>query len=163
MRERDSVPICAEGVNTRDLPEDCREVAPTPAVLFRKLREWGGESIGVPHGTSWGFDAPAGSSWDKQLSPAQDDPSVQVLFEIDSGHGNSEEYRGWRAVEYRADGSWRCPEPSPDYLPACWRAGEIMRERCLERGQKQETCEETAARTRQLYVDRGVPGFQIVG
>ncbi|MGI9591108.1 MAG: DUF3604 domain-containing protein, partial [Myxococcota bacterium] len=162
MRERDEVPDCPDGVDTNELPDDCREVAPTPADLFRKLREWGGEAIVIPHGTSWGFYTPPGSSWDKQLTAAQDDPELQSLFEIYSGHGNSEEYRDWRAVTFDAEGQPVCPEPSDDYLPSCWQAGELLRQRCRAAGEDEETCEQTAARARELYLEKGTRGFQIV-
>ena len=63
-----------------------------------KLAENGHEAIVVPHGNTWGFYTPPGSSWDKQLVGAQHDPSRQRLIEIYSGHGNSEQYRDWREV-----------------------------------------------------------------
>jgi hypothetical protein len=162
MRDRSEVPDCKDDIHTLELPEQCREIAATPAALFRKLREWGGDSIVIPHGTSWGFYTPLGSSWDKQLGTDQDDPELQTLFEVYSGHGNAEGYRDWRSVETAADGSAQCPAPRPDYLPSCWRAGEIMRERCSAAGEDADTCEQRAALTRQRYVDIGTRGFQVV-
>jgi hypothetical protein len=162
MKDRGEVRLCADDVNTHELPEDCREVATKPSVLFRKLREWGGESIVIPHGTSWGFYTPVGASWDKQVGTGEDDPGLQTLFEIYSGHGNSEEHRDWRAVELDADGGVRCPAPRPDYVPTCWRAGEILRERCANAGESDATCEERAARTRQRVAEIGARGFQVV-
>ena len=123
-------PACEKGVDSRELPPDCRENAPTPEELFAKLEQWGLDALVIPHGTTWGLYTPPGASMDKALSRAQHDPERQRLIEIFSGHGNSEEYRAWRAVEFAADGSPLCPEPSQDFLPCCWRAGEIMRERC---------------------------------
>jgi hypothetical protein len=67
---------------------------------------------------------------DKQLTRAQHDPEQQRLIEIMSGHGNSEGYRAFREIELDEKGSAICPAPTPDYVPCCWRAGEIMRERC---------------------------------
>jgi hypothetical protein len=92
----------------------------------------------------------------------QHDPARQTLFEIYSGHGNSEEYRDWRAVERDAEGGLTCPEPRDDYLSSCWRAGEILRERCRAAGEDEATCEAVAVRTRALYVERGGRGFQLV-
>lgn len=162
MKDRSEVPVCAEDVHTSELPGNCREIAPTPAVLFRKLREWGGDSVVIPHGTSWGFYTPLGSSWDKQLGTEQDDPALQTLFEVYSGHGSAEQYRDWRSVVTAADGSPKCPAPRPDYLPSCWRAGEIMRERCTAAGGNAQVCEQRAVLTRQRYVDTGTRGFQVV-
>jgi hypothetical protein len=84
----------------------------------------------VPHGTTWGFYTPPGYDWDKQIAPAQHDPERQRLIEVHSGHGNAEEHRRWRAVEFDAEGDPVCPTPSVGYLPACHRAGEIVRARC---------------------------------
>jgi hypothetical protein len=67
---------------------------------------------------------------DKQLDRTQHDPERQKLIEIMSGHGNSEEYRTWREFELDEAGNEICPAPTRDYLPCCWQAGEIMRERC---------------------------------
>jgi hypothetical protein len=124
------MPQCASGVNARDLPPDCRENAATPDVLFEKLNQWGVDSMVIPHGTAWGLYTPPGASIDAQLTRRYYDPDRQRLIEVMSGHGNSEEYRSWREVEYDARGNPVCPKPTPDYLPCCWQAGEIMRRRC---------------------------------
>ncbi|TMA33343.1 MAG: hypothetical protein E6J87_10425, partial [Deltaproteobacteria bacterium] len=79
------MPVCASGVNTRDLPRDCLEQAKTPADLFRKLDEWGLPALVIPHGTTWGFYTPPGSSWDKQLKGDMHDPKRQRLIEVFSG------------------------------------------------------------------------------
>jgi hypothetical protein len=144
---------CPSGVPVRELPLDCREQVATPGELFAKLDEWGHASLVIPHGTTWGMYTPPGSAWDKQLTPEQHDPQRQKLVEVFSGHGNSEEFRSWREVEIGADGSRSCPEPGPSFLPACWRAGEIIEARCLAAGEDAEECAQRAAQTRQLHVD----------
>jgi Protein of unknown function (DUF3604) len=150
-----AVPECPEGVPVRDLPLDCRESVKTPGELFAKLHEWNVPSIVIPHGTTWGFYTPLGSSWDKQLTPEEHDPSQQKLIEVYSGHGNSEEFRPYREVAFDADGNASCPAPDPaeNYLSSCWRAGEIIEARCRTEGGSDEECGERAATARQNYVD----------
>jgi len=162
VEEIAAVPRCAEGVSSKQLPSDCYESAATPADLFRKLSEWGGEAIVIPHGNTWGFYSPPGISWDKQLVGAQHDPSRQRLIEVMSGHGNSEEYRDWHEIVYDANGKPSCPEPTPDYLPSCWRAGEIIEARCREAGLDAGECTKRAAEARQNYADAGVAGHRSV-
>jgi hypothetical protein len=147
------VPLCPPNVSVRNLPLGCREQATTPAELFAKLDDWGHEALVIPHGTTWGMYTPPGSSWDKQLTPQQHDADRQLLVEVFSGHGNSEEYRDWREVLLLPDGSRECPPPTENYLPECRRAGEIIRERCGKAGQSEDVCEKRAAAARQNYVD----------
>jgi hypothetical protein len=144
---------CPRDVPVRELPDDCRESAATPGELFAKLDDWGFDSLVIPHGTTWGFYTPLGSAWDKQLTPEDHDPDRQRLVEVFSGHGNSEEYRPFEEVRFDEDGRASCPEPNHDYLPSCWRAGEIIEARCLAEGTDETECAERAARTRQLFVD----------
>ncbi len=153
---------CAADVNTRALPGDCVEVAETPAVLFRKLGEWGFDSLVIPHGTTWGFYTPPGSTWDKQLSGALHDPQRQTLLEVYSGHGDSEVYRSFEALAVGDDGEAYCPAPTDDYLPTCWRAGEIIRERCESEGLTEETCAGRAERTRKLAAQAGQQAHLVV-
>ncbi|MEZ4332952.1 MAG: DUF3604 domain-containing protein [Myxococcota bacterium] len=155
LRETGSVPTCPPGVPVRSLPPDCMELADSPDLLFEKLDDWGVDSLVIPHGTTWGFYTPPGSDWSKQLRGAMHDEARQRLIEVYSGHGNSEEYRDFRAVEYGPDGRARCPAPSADYLPTCWRAGEIVEARCLAAGESDETCAERAATARRHAVDAG--------
>ncbi|MGH0036308.1 MAG: DUF3604 domain-containing protein [Myxococcota bacterium] len=162
LTEVAETPACEDGVPSPDLPTDCIETAPEPSGLFRKLDEWGVEALVIPHGTTWGFYTPPGSSWDKQLTPEQHDPARQTLIEVFSGHGNSEEYRDFRAVEFGEDGTPSCPEPRSDYLPSCWRAGEIIRARCLDSGAAEDECDERAAETRRRAAASGVAGHVVV-
>ena len=147
-------PECRSGVPERELPRDCIEVAATPAELFAKLDDWGFDSIVIPHGTAWGAYTPQGSTWDKQLVGASHDEARQTLLEIYSGHGNSEELRDF-GVERDADGAPACPEPRPGFLPTCWRAGEIILERCRAEGAPAPDCEARAAETRRLAARAG--------
>jgi hypothetical protein len=142
---------CARGIDVRELPRDCEEVAATPRELYEKLDQWGVEAIAIPHGTTWGTYTPATSSIAKHLDPDQYDPERQILIEIMSGHGNSEVYRRWREFEIDENGRHVCPEPTPDYLPCCWQAGEIMRSRCGDLDEAE--CEARVARARQLGAD----------
>jgi hypothetical protein len=147
LAERRRLEDCPEGVDVHDLPTDCRESAATPADLFRKLDEWGHDALVIPHGTTWGFYTPPGSTWAKQLAGDLHDPDRQTLFEIYSGHGNSDEYSDFREIVFE-DGGVSCPAPTPGYLPTCWRAGEIIEARCLAAGETGEICSERAREAR---------------
>ena len=158
LQELAAVPACPDGVAERELPNDCREFAATPEELAAKLDDWGHDALVIPHGTTWGYYTPLGSSWDKQLTAAAHDPERQRLIEVYSGHGNSEEYREFREVIFDADGGRSCPEPEANHLPSCWRAGEIIRERCRAAGESDETCDARAVAARQNYVDADISG-----
>ena len=132
-------PVCDPNESTLDLPADCLEVAETPDILHRKLDEWGGEVLEIPHGTAWGVYTPATTTMDKHLAPVNYDADKMKLVEVMSGHGNSEQYRSWREWEVDEAGDRICQAPTPDYLPCCWQAGEIMRSRCD--GLEEEECE----------------------
>ncbi len=160
--ELDAVPVCDAEANVRALPRNCREQAATPAELFRKLDEWGHEAIVIPHGTTWGFYTPPGSSWDKQLVGDMHDPQRQRLIEVFSGHGESEVFRGWHEIEFAADGSPVCPAPTRDYLPTCWQAGEIIRARCLADGDGPAECEKRAVAARAHAAASGVAAHKTV-
>jgi hypothetical protein len=153
LTETTDVPDCEDDVPVRDLPTDCRELAPTPDLLFAKLADWGHQAVVIPHGTTWGFYTPPGSAWDKQLTPAMHDPERQTLVEVFSGHGNSEEFAAWREVEIDEDGDRSCPPPQPGFLPSCWRAGEIIEARCLAEEEDADECAERAEEARQNFVD----------
>jgi len=156
IRENAQYPICPEGANTRDLPPTCRERAATPDVLFRKLHEWGLDAIVIPHGTTWGFYTPLGYTWDKQLRAKMDDESLQRLVEVFSGHGNSEEYRSFRSTTFDEDGHMQCPAPTKGYEACCWRAGEIIRERCKD--PNSDLCQRRVEKARADYLRVGIAG-----
>jgi len=149
-----ATPRCPKGVDTRSLPADCHETAPTPDLLFEKLAQWGGDTLVIPHGMTWGLYTPPGTSVDKQLTRANHDPQRQWLIEIMSGHGNSEEYRSWRELELDERGEPVCPAPTADYLPCCWRAGEIMRERCGDLPEQE--CETRVERAKRFALEASV-------
>jgi len=158
VSESEGTPRCPRDIDVSALPEDCIELAEKPSDLYRKLDQWGHDSIVIPHGTTWGMYTPPGSSWDKQLVGDMHDEDRQTLMEVYSGHGDSEVYRDWRSVDLASDGSASCPEPSPGYLPSCWRAGQIIEQRCLDEGVAAPECAERAAVARANYVAAGLPG-----
>lgn len=147
--------MCPAGGASPTLPPDCREIAETPEQLFQKLDEWGFDAMVIPHGTTWGLYTPPGYVYDKQLQARHDNPKWQQLIEVFSGHGNAEEYRTFHAVERGTDGLI-CPEPSADFEPCCWRAGEIIRSRCDKPLSKE--CDARVAAARQNYLRVGVAG-----
>ncbi len=156
------MPDCPVDAAPESLPAGCRMWVETPAELFSLLDRWDQEAVVIPHGTTWGFYTPMGSAWDKQLRGDLHDPARQTLIEVFSGHGNSEEFRAWDDVAFGPDGRPRCPEPAPGYLPSCWRAGEIVLERCRAAGEAEASCEERAATARQHYVEADLMGHLTV-
>jgi len=165
LEEVGSVRECPHDVASPELPADCFETAATPADLFQKLAEWeqhGVESMVIPHGNTWGYYTPPGSTWDKQLVGNMHDAAQQPLIEVMSGHGNSEEYREFRATRFDASGKPFCPEPTAHYLPSCWRAGQLIEARCLAEGQDAAECTKLSAKARRLYLESGVAGHRVV-
>ena len=156
-KEVEATPPCPFGVDTRDLPADCHEVARDPAGLFRKLDQWGFPSLVIPHGTSWGLMTPAGTSWDLQVGQQH---ARQRLIEVFSGHGNSEEYRPWSEVAFGEDGTPVCPAPGEAFEPCCWRAGEIIRGRCEDSSSR--LCDERVRSARANYLAAGVAGHNTI-
>ena len=145
---------CPAGVDPRDLPKDCREVAPTPAELNASLDQQGIEALTIPHGTSWGVYTPATTTIDKHLARENYDADRMRLIEVMSGHGNSEEYRPYASKRVEPNGTPACEEPTENFLPCCWQAGEIMRARCGDLPEAE--CEERVALARKLAAEAWV-------
>ena len=167
LDEAVKVPICDAELSADEMSEDCFEIADTPGKLVASLEQQKLSPLIIPHGTSWGYYTPTGTTFDKHLKAANRPEAVE-LVEIMSGHGNSEEYRDWRAVIYdAATQEFSCPEPRPDYLPMCWRVGEVMQARCEEEGGSDDECAALAAKSRQMAAGASVaahivaPGTQI--
>ena len=150
------VPSCAEGVGVRSLPPDCLESTETPGELFAKLDEWGMDSLVIPHGLAWGIHAPPGADFRTQLRRAQHDPARERLIEVMSGHGNGEQFR----AELDAGQSPACPAPTPGFLPCCWRAGELMRERCGELSESE--CTSRVEEAKRLAYAAGAQAHRVV-
>ncbi|MGQ2843690.1 DUF3604 domain-containing protein [Leptospira interrogans] len=162
VTDRLSYKHCPSGVHVKELPKDCTEWAATPAELFEKLQQWNIPTLVIPHGNTWGFYTPPGITYDKQLKGKDHNEDVQKLVEIYSGHGNSEEYRPWQEVSIDRNGKPVCNEPSLGFEPSCWRAGEIIRARCLKEGDSAKECDEKASIARENHAIAGVSGFNTV-
>ncbi|QMW23029.1 DUF3604 domain-containing protein [Sandaracinobacteroides saxicola] len=163
LRKIREVPDCDADTPSDRLPAGCYESAATPGELVRRLDAQKLKPIIIPHGGTWGFYTPPGTTLDKALA-ANDVPERFPLVEIYSGHGNSEEYRSWREVlpgPLSAAGPTAiCPPPSKNYTPSCWRAGEIIAARCQAEGGTD--CPARAAYARAAYANMGVAGHLAV-
>ncbi len=162
IRDLRNMELCPSYLPVQDLPGDCLETAARPAQLFARLREWGHDALVIPHGTTWGIYTPPGSNWRKQLRGGDYDPEYQALFEIFSGHGNTERYLDFAALRYDSQGRAVCPEETADYQPSCVRAGEIIAERCRKAGIAEKECDRRAAIARRHYVEAGMGGHMTV-
>ena len=156
-------PLCPKGVDVHDLPTDCIEYTDTAAELFEKLHQWDFPNIVIPHGNTVGHHTAQQSTWMNQLTSGNHDPELQSMIEIYSGHGNSEEFRAWKNVAIDTQGDAYCPEPTADYTPMCWQAGEVIRQRCLDEGSSAQMCDTRAQLTRRYAVEAGHNGFAVVG
>ena len=162
MADTNAVPACDAATPSDKLPKACVESARAPGDLVRKLiDEQKLEPLIIPHGTTWGFYTPPGTTWLKALDP-KERPGMFSLIELYSGHGNSDEFRSWNEVVIASDGTKSCPEATANYLPGCRRAGDIMKERCLNAKLDAGECEKRAAAARQAYVDMGAFGHLAV-
>jgi len=150
------VPSCDANTPSSELPDDCYEKAKFPEDLIERLNDQGLKPLIIPHGSSWGFYTPQGTTWDKQLKPRHK-PEKFRLIEIYSGHGNSEEYRDYQNVEVIApDTLAKCLPPQDNFTPPCWRAGEIIRARCTAEGDDSAVCDAKAAEARDAAANMGV-------
>ncbi|MCH1568434.1 MAG: DUF3604 domain-containing protein, partial [Alphaproteobacteria bacterium] len=168
LQEAADVDLCDPNVPIAELPAQCFEIAETPGALVDSLEAQNLDPLIIPHGSTWGFYTPTTVTYDKHLK-AENRPEKMELVEIMSGHGNSEEYRSFRAAVNVAPDALTadCPAPTPSYLPVCWRAGEIIKERCLADGESNAECEARAERTRNtaavfsVAAHLSVPGTEI--
>ena len=141
---------CDENKHVTELPLDCLERAEKPSDLYRKLDEWGMDSLVIPHGSAWGNTSPPMASWRNQLNSSEHNEKYQNLVEIFSGHGNSEEYRAWEAFR-EINGEYVCPSPTENYIPDCFQAGEIIKERCRVSAGSEEVCNMKAKEARHNF------------
>ena len=65
-------------------------------------------------------------------------------------------------MTYDADGKAHCPEPTTNYLPSCWRAGQIIEERCHKAGLDAAECAKRAAEARENYAISSIAGHLTV-
>ncbi|MCP4006109.1 MAG: DUF3604 domain-containing protein [bacterium] len=150
VTEAMATPLCEEGVPVRELPENCIETARTPGTLFAKLDDWGFDNLVIPHGTSWGIHSPALSSLASQMGTGGELSERQPLFEVFSGHGNSERYGPFAALTRDQNGELVCPEPSDGYEPCCHRAGILARRTCAD--PESEECADRVRRVRDDFI-----------
>jgi len=134
---------------------DCYEEVNTPGELVARLEQQNLSPLLIPHGTTWGLYTPHGTKLDKQLLP-ENRPEAYGLVEVYSGHGNSEEFRAFKTIDFDDEGNPVCPAPHPNFVPNCHQAGEIIRARCLNEGESAEECEARAVEARSSAIRMGL-------
>lgn len=154
MDESRNTPVCEQGVPSTDLPPDCLEVALTPTELFRKLDEWGLDSLVIPHGLAWGNTNPLSGDFRNQLDEHEE--RYQKLLEVYSGHGSSELYEDFARTDTSASGEPVCPQATSNFTPCCRQAGVITRSRCTD--PESSACDSGVEAVMQKFVKRGSPG-----
>ncbi|MFT4615588.1 MAG: hypothetical protein ACI9NT_002745, partial [Bacteroidia bacterium] len=152
MQESQKTKVCAANVPVTELPNDCREVAYTPTELYKKLDEWGLDSIVIPHGLAWGTTNPLTSDFRDQLDEYES--RYQKLLETFSGHGNSEVFENFERIGLLTNDEQYCPPPTDNFMPCCRQAGVITRAACDD--PTSGACEDTAQIAMESYVAQGV-------
>lgn len=157
-------PMCDPDTDTLYLPHDCHEVALSTAELYHLFDRWDIEALAIPHGTVWGSHHPQLTSWSTFFSDQYRSLTYSPVVEIYSGHGNSEEYRAWRHAEKDADGNLVCPDPTDDFEPCCWRAGEIIRSRDedCQADPQGDACREAVEQAKADYLAMGKKGLKSI-
>ena len=153
LQESKAIPTCPDGVPADKLPADCREVALTPQDLYRKLDEWGFDSMVIPHGLSWGTTNPLTGDFRDQLDHY--DQRYQNLLELYSGHGNSELFEDFLRIGQSGDGEVYCPAATDNFTPCCRQAAVITRLSCAE--PTSSACEQAIVEAVSAFVAEGDP------
>jgi hypothetical protein len=153
LEESANTPLCAPGTPSRKLPADCLEVALTPTDLYRKLDEWGLDSMVIPHGLSWGTTNPLTGDFRTQLDEHEE--RYQKLLEVYSGHGSSEIFEDFTRIAKDTSGELECPEATANFTPCCRQAGEIARSHCAD--PESAACDEEVESAVQGFLVRGTP------
>ncbi|MBT8142253.1 MAG: DUF3604 domain-containing protein [Gammaproteobacteria bacterium] len=149
-------PECDPDLPSSQLPADCFESAKYPEDLIARLEDQGLDPLIIPHGSSWGYYTPPGTTWDKQLK-ARHLSEKFSLIEVYSGHGNSEEFRDYQNIEeVIPDTQAKCVDKQDGYTPPCVRTGEIIKQRCLAEGLGETECEAKAETAREAAANMGV-------
>jgi uncharacterized protein DUF3604 len=157
LKNTRNVPDCDPNIPSSQLSLECYESAKLPGDLIERLSDQGLDPLIIPHGSSWGFYTPPGTSWDKQLAPKHR-PEKFRLIEIYSGHGNAEEFRDYKnIIEIEPDISAICPPKQDGFTPPCVRAGEIIEQRCLGEGGSRAICAIKAQAARDAAASMGMP------
>jgi hypothetical protein len=158
IRESMGIEACSDGVSSRELPDTCREVAKTPTDLYRKLDEWGYDSMVIPHGLAWGTTNPLEADFRNQLDEYEQ--RYEVLLETYSGHGNSERFEDFERTARDTSGTSVCPAATENFTPCCRRAGELARQHCATAGEGD--CEQAAQQAMLDYAAAGArPGRKL--
>lgn len=153
LEELRRTPICDSDTPSPELPGNCLEVAQTPTDLFRKLDEWGLDSLVVPHGLSWGNTTPQTGDFRTQLD--EHEQRYQKLLEVYSGHGSSELFEDFTRVASNSSGELECPEATANFTPCCRQAGKIARSHCAD--SSSAVCDQEVDSAVQRFVKRGFP------
>jgi hypothetical protein len=152
LSESVATPACPHEGTVEELPDTCREVARTPSELYRKLDEWGYDSLVIPHGLAWGTTNHLDADFRNQLDGFEQ--RYELLLESFSGHGNSERFEDFRRIGVGEDGEPVCPPATANFTPCCRRAGELARAECAD--QASSGCEQRAAKAMKEFAERGL-------
>ena len=128
-------------------------MALTPRDLYRKLDEWGFDSMVIPHGLSWGTTNPLTADFRDQMD--QYEQRYEKLLEMYSGHGNSEVFEDFQRIGQTSAGERYCPEATANFTPCCQQAAVIAQARCDDSASAE--CAQHVERAVIAFIEKGAP------